>query len=219
MDKVIRFLQDLAANNNRDWFDANKERYIESRNKVLFMTDVLIHEIKKFDPEIPQMDPKKCMLRIFRDVRFSNDKRPYKTNFGSFIADGGRKSQLAGYYFHIEPDGSFLGGGVYMPEAEQLKAIRNYISRFPEEFLEIINEPEFKAIYPEMYDHKLKTSPKGFPKDHPHIDLLRFKSFIFSTPVSNDILSKGDFINHSVRAFKELHKVNSYLNDAIRNLS
>ena len=128
MNQVIRFLQDLSENNNREWFQENKTRYDESRKKALFLTEVVINEIRKFDPEIPLLDPKDCLFRIFRDVRFSHDKRPYKTNFGSFMAKGGRKSVYAGYYFHIDPAGSFAGGGIYMPAAEPLKAIREYMA-------------------------------------------------------------------------------------------
>jgi uncharacterized protein (TIGR02453 family) len=216
MEKVLQFLRELSKNNTREWFDANRDRYQESKEKVLFVTDVLVNEIRKFDPEIPVLNAKDCMFRIFRDVRFSNDKRPYKTNFGSFISKEGRKSQFPGYYFHIEPGESFVGGGVYMPAAEPLKAIRQYISRFPEEFLEIINQPEFKSVYPEMYDHQLKTSPKGFPKDHEYIHLLRYKSYVFSSPVSDQKITNGDFIEIAVDAFKQLHKFNAYLYDAFR---
>lgn len=218
MEKVLQFLRELSANNNREWFEANKKRYEESRDKVLFVTDVLLNEIRKFDTEIPVMDPKKCMFRIYRDVRFSKDKQPYKTNFGSFIAKGGRKSESAGYYFHIEPEGSFMGGGVYMPQGESLKAIRQHISRFPEEFLEITSHPDFKAFFPEMYDHQLKTAPKGFPKDHTYIHLLRYKSYVFTVPVTDNELTSGNFLKKAVDAFSQLHKVNSYLNDAMRKI-
>lgn len=215
MEKVLQFLKDLAANNNREWFNANRDRYDESRNKILFITEVLINEIRKFDQDIPAMDPKECMFRIFRDVRFSNDKRPYKTNFGSFIAKGGRKSENAGYYFHIEPSGSFIGGGIYMPQAGPLKAIRNHVEKHPEEYLAIINNPEFKAFFPEMMDHKLKTAPRGIDKDHPYIELLRYKSFAFSCPVSNEILLSENYVETAVNAYKELHKVNAFLNEAV----
>jgi uncharacterized protein (TIGR02453 family) len=217
MEKVLQFLWELSENNDRLWFEANKPGYTESRKKVLFVTDVLINEIRKFDDSIPVLDSKDCMFRIFRDVRFSHDKRPYKTNFGSFIAKGGRKSECAGYYFHIEPGQSFLGGGVYMPAAEPLKAIRNYIARFPHEFLEIINQPEFKSIFSEMYDHRLKTAPKGFAKDHEFIHLLRYKSFVFSSHVSDQELVNGKFIEKAVEAFRQLQKVNAYLNEALES--
>lgn len=217
MERVLQFLANLAENNNRKWFDSNREWYQESREKVLFLTDVLINEIKRFDDEIPVLDAKECMFRIFRDVRFSNDKRPYKTNFGSFIAKEGRKSQHPGYYFHIEPGESFIGGGVYMPSAGPLKAIRSYISRFPEEFTEIINDPEFKSVFPEMYDHQLKTAPRGFPKDHEYMHLLRYKSYVFSAPVSNREIIDGNFIEKAVAAFKQLYKVNAFLYSALKD--
>lgn len=215
MKKVLEFLTDLSANNNREWYYANKDRYNESREKILFLTEVLINEIRKFDREIPALDPKDCVFRIFRDVRFSNDKRPYKTNFGAFISKGGRKGLFSGYYFHVDPEGSFAGGGVYMPAAEPLKAIRGYMAEHGAEFLEIINDDNFKATYPEMFDDQLKTAPKGFPKDHEFIDLLKYKSFVFSHSLSNSDLMKDNLIEQIVRSFQKLHPVNAFLNEAI----
>jgi len=217
MEQVLQFLQELSDNNNREWFNENRKRYEESREKILFLTDIFINEIRKFDPEIPLMSPKDCIFRIFRDVRFSKDKRPYKTNFGSFIAKGGRKSEYAGYYFHIEPGGSFIGGGIYMPQAGPLKAIRNHIEEHPDEFLAIINDPNFKAFFPEMMDHKLKTAPRGVDKNHPYIDLLRYKSFAFSSPVKKEILLSGNYVETCVNAYRELHKVNAFLNEALND--
>jgi uncharacterized protein (TIGR02453 family) len=218
MKDVLQFLRELAKNNNREWFEANKNWYQESRGKVLFVTDVIINEIRGFDEDMPLPDPKDCLFRIFRDVRFSHDKRPYKTNFGSFIAKGGRKGEDAGYYFHIEPGASFAGGGLYMPAAEPLRAVREHISRNAEAFLDIINQPGFKAVYPEMYDHRLKTAPKGFPKDHEYIHLLRYKSFVFSAPLKDDDIANGKFIEKSIAAFKQLHPVNVFLNEALIDL-
>ena len=215
MEQVLQFLQQLAENNNRDWFNDNRKKYEESREKILFLTDVFINEIRKFDSEIPMMNPKDCMFRLFRDVRFSKDKRPYKTNFGSFIAKGGRKSEYAGYYFHIDPTGSFTGGGIYMPQAGPLKAIRNHIEKHPKKFLSIINNPDFKSYFPNMMDHKLKTAPRGVDKDHPNIELLRYKSFAFSSPVKKEALLSEKYVETSVNAFRELYKVNAFLNEAL----
>lgn len=217
MEKVLQFLRELSKNNNREWFEANKNWYQESREKVLFVTDVLVNEIRKFDAEIPVLDAKDCLFRIYRDVRFSHDKRPYKNNFGSFISKEGRKSQLPGYYFHIEPNESFVGGGVYMPDTEPLKRIRQYIARFPEEFTEIINQHKFRTALPEMYNHQLKTAPKGFPKDHEFIHLLRYKSYVFSAPVSNKNITNGTFIENVVNACKQLHKMNAYFYEALKD--
>lgn len=218
MKKILQFLEDLSENNNRDWFNEHRDRYEENKDKMLFITEVLITEIRKFDPEIPMLSPKDCLFRIFRDVRFSKDKRPYKTNFGSFISKGGRKGDWPGYYFHIDPAGSFIGGGVYMPQAETLRAIRNYIADNASEFIEITQDEEFRKIYPEMYDHKLKTAPKGFPKDHEFIDLLKYKSYVFSTTLDKKILLGDSFIDYIVHSYRELHRVNDFLNRAISKI-
>jgi uncharacterized protein (TIGR02453 family) len=217
MLQVIQFLNELSENNNREWFQKNKKRYDESREKVLFLTEVVINEIRKFDPDVPLLEPKDCLFRIFRDVRFSNDKRPYKTNFGSFIAKGGRKSMHAGYYFHIEPSGSFVGGGIYMPAAEPLKAIRQYIAENGEEFLSLINSKNFIKVYPEMMDDKLKTAPKGYSPDHEFINLLKYKSFAFSSQFDKSQILADNFIEKLVHSFKTLHPVNRFLNDALEN--
>ena len=215
MDKVLQFLKELSENNNREWFNDNKKRYNESKEKILFLTDVFINEIGEFDSVIRGVSPKACIFRIFRDVRFSKNKAPYKTNFGSFIAKGGRKSINPGYYFHIEPNQSFVGGGVYMPQAEPLRAIRNYMADNAPEFKNIINDKDFKKVFPEMYDHQLKTAPKGFPKDHEFIELLRYKSFIFSNSIDNKNITGTDFVKNAVNSFKQLNKVNNFLTEAL----
>jgi uncharacterized protein (TIGR02453 family) len=217
MLQVLEFLHDLSENNDRKWFQKNKNRYDESKEKILFLTELLINELRKFDSDIPALEPKDCMFRIFRDVRFSNDKSPYKTNFGSFIAKGGRKSMYAGYYFHIEPNSSFVGGGIYMPAAQPLKSIREYIAENGEEFLSIINNPNFKTFYPGMMDDKLKTSPKGFSPNHEFIELLRYKSFAFSSQLNKSQILANDYVQHLVQSFKTLQPVNHFLNEALDN--
>lgn len=215
MEKVLEFLKELSANNNREWFQDNKKWYNESREKMTFLTDVLINEIGKFDPAVRGVLTKDSMFRIFRDVRFSKDKRPYKTNFGSFICKGGRKSVNPGYYFHLEPGGCFIGGGIYMPPAEPLRAIRNFMAEHAEEYREIIDDPDFKKEFPEMYDDKLKTAPKGFPKDHEHIDLLRYKSFIFSKTFNDSVVTGDKYVQEMVSAFHRLYPVNRFLYQAV----
>lgn len=215
MEKVLHFLSELSVNNNREWFEQNKQWYLESREKVLFITEVFINEIRKFDKTIPVMDAKDCLFRIYRDVRFSKDKRPYKCHFGSFISNGGRKSEGPGYYIHIEPAKTFVGGGIYMPTSPLLKAIREYIASNGQEFKEVINDEAFTSALPEVFDDRLKTAPKGFPADHPHIDLLRFKSFAFSAHISDNLLMNGKFIDETLIKFKELHRINLLLYDAL----
>lgn len=215
MQEVLNFLSELRENNNKEWFDLNRDRYEQSRKKVLFLTELVIHEISSFDPEIGSLQAKDCVFRIFRDVRFSNDKTPYKINMGSFIARGGRKGMGAGYYFHIEPGGSFVGGGSYCPPAEYLKALRTEIFDHPEEFKRLITTDSFKKTYPEMYDDKLKTAPKGFPKDFQEIDLLKYKSYAFTSRIPDQVVANENYVGKIVEAFRELTPVNRFLNGAI----
>lgn len=215
MQQVLNFLSELKENNNKEWFDQNRDRYQECRKKVLFLTEVIIHEAGKFDSEIGIQDAKNCVFRIFRDVRFSNDKTPYKTNMGSFIAKGGRKSVSAGYYIHIEPGGSFVGGGSYCPPADALKAFRTEIFDQPEDFKQLINNESFRKIYPKLYDDKLKTAPKGFPKDFADIDLLKYKSFAFGSPIDDSVVASDAFVENILRSMKELYPVNKFLNSAL----
>lgn len=215
MQEVLHFLSELKENNNKEWFDLNRHRYEASRKKVLFLTEMMIQEISKFDPEIGNPDPKNCVFRIFRDVRFATDKTPYKTNMGSYIAPGGRKSISAGYYIHIEPGGSFVGGGSYCPPPDALKAIRTEIFDHPEEFKQLITTNSFRNVYPEMYDDKLKTAPKGFPKDFPEIDLLKYKSFAFTSKLDDSAVTSDFYVGKIVVSLKELYPVNRFLNAAL----
>ncbi len=215
MQEVLNFLSELKENNNKEWFDQNRIRYEASRKKVLFLTELVIHEIAKFDSEIGVQDPKNCVFRIFRDVRFGADKTPYKTNMGSYIAKGGRKSTAAGYYLHIEPGSSFIGGGSYSPTPEALKAIRTELFDHPEDFKQLIQKESFRKVYPDMYDDKLKTAPKGFPKDFPEIDLLKYKSYAFTSGLDDSVVTSEAYVTKIVAAMKELYPVNRYLNIAL----
>lgn len=215
MQEVLHFLSELKENNNKEWFDLNRNRYEASRKKVLLLTEKVIHEIARFDPDIGVPDPKNCVFRIFRDVRFAADKTPYKTNMGSYIAPGGRKSISAGYYIHIEPGGSFVGGGSYCPPPDALKAIRTEIFDHPEEFNQLISKNSFRKVYPEMYDDKLKTAPKGFPKDFQEIDLLKYKSFAFTSKLDDSIVTSDSYVEKIVDSMKELYPVNRFLNTAL----
>jgi len=215
MQQVLNFLSELKENNNKEWFDQNRDRYEQSRKKVLFLTERIIHEISGFDPEIGHPEAKNCVFRIFRDVRFATDKTPYKTNMGSYIAKGGRKSISAGYYIHIEPGASFVGGGAYCPPADALKALRTEIFDHAEGFKQLIYSDSFRKTYPEMYDDKLKTAPKGFPKDFPEIDLLKYKSYAFTSRIDDSVVTSDAYVGKVVAAMKELYPVNRFLNDAL----
>ena len=215
MKEVLDFLKDLSRNNNRDWFQANKPRYESSVEKILALTEIINKELTRIDPEISIMNPKEYLFRIFRDVRFSNDKSPYKTHFGIYIAPGGKKSNKAGYYLHIEPGNSIIAGGIWCPEANILKAVRTEIQDFPEEFKKIINNPDFKKYFPAIEGERLKTAPKGFDKNFSDIDLLCYKSYCITTPVDDNYLLNDQIIFQMLKLCSLIQKLNSFLNNAI----
>jgi len=215
MKEILGFLKDLEANNTREWFDQNRERYDLTRKKFLAVAEILIHEIRQFDEEIPVLNPKDCIFRIFRDVRFSNDKRPFKSNYGCFIARGGKKSGFAGYYLHIQPGECFLSGGIYMPPPEHLQAMRQEIFYHPQGYLEIIGDKEFKETFTLEYFDKLKTAPKGYPKEWEHVELIKNRSYAVGHPIEEESLFSPDFLARTIEIFKIIHPYNRYLNRAV----
>ncbi|HWA06652.1 MAG TPA: DUF2461 domain-containing protein, partial [Ignavibacteria bacterium] len=176
---TIDFLKKLKKNNNRDWFNANKKLYEDARYDFEVFVFELIQKIAEFDETVSGLEPKDCMFRIYKDVRFSKDKTPYKTNFGAAINKGGRKLSIAGYYIHISPTEYFLGSGLYMPSPEKLLAVRNNISAKSAKFKSIVEGKEFKKNFGKLWNgDTLKTVPKGFDKEHPMGEYLKLKSFI-----------------------------------------
>lgn len=215
---VYEFLLELRENNNREWFHANKKKYDRAKKDFQLFIDLSIEQIKHIDTDINGIQSKDCIFRIFRDVRFSGDKRPYKTNFGAFISKQGRKSRFGGYYIHIEPQQSFLGGGCYMPESKVLKAIRTEIYHHSEEFKSIIGSKQFKIHFNELYGDKLKTAPRGFPKNFEEIDLLNYKNYAVIKPISDDLLMSNRFPLEIENTFNALRPLNQFLNEIVNDL-
>lgn len=215
---TFEFLVDLRLNNERNWFKENENRYKLAKLEFENYIDLLIPELKKIDETIDVISAKSCMFRIFRDVRFSKNKEPYKNNFGAFIAKGGRKSPFAGYYVHFEPDGSFLGGGIYMPQPNYLKAIRTTIFNNPKKYMNIIDNPKFKEVFGGIYGEKLKTAPRGFPKDFPDIDLLRNKHYAVIKNIDSEFWFKKDNIKKATKIFEVQYEFNKYLNEIVKKV-
>ncbi len=216
MEKTIDFLKKLKLNNNRDWFEANKEKYLNAKEEYEAVIDKVIKGVAKFDKRIaPDMKGKDCTFRIYKDVRFSKDKTPYKTNMGASINPGGKKSLSAGYYFHAEPGGSFLAGGVYMPEPAALNAIRQEIDYNAAPLLKILKSAGFKKYFKGFDEEgQLKTAPKGFEKDHPHIEMIRNKHFVVSYPISDKQLLAKNLPEIITGGFKAMHPLMVYLRAA-----
>ena len=215
MQTILNFLSDLKQNNNRDWFQKNKDKYENAKSMFFELVDILIMKINEFDPSIGVLPAKDCVFRIYKDVRFSKDKTPYKTNMGAYIARGGRKTNLAGYYLQIEPGASFAGGGIYRPHPDILKAVRSEISENAASFKSILNKPAFKTVFPEFYGEKLKTAPHGFDKNHPDIDLLRNKSYTVIKSLSDKDLTDSSFLEKLIEIFKIQKPFNDFLNACI----
>lgn len=215
MSKIIPFLQEIAQNNNREWFNDNKKNYKEALLEFETLMQQLIESISLFDRDISELTPKSTIFRIYRDTRFSHNKQPYKTHFGAYMAKKGRKSQYAGYYLHIEPGSSFLGGGLYRPDTSALKKIRQQIDYNADELRKIINHSDFKQTFGTMEGEKLKTSPRDYSPDHPDIDLLNHKDFVATTPFDPHDIIKPDFIEFCTTKFKALNPLINYLNHAI----
>jgi uncharacterized protein (TIGR02453 family) len=218
LQNTSKFLISLQHNNNREWFKANEKLYQTAKKEFETLIELLILGIKEFDTEISNISAKDCVFRIFRDVRFSHNKEPYKANFGAFIAPNGRKSEYAGYYVHFEPGNSFLGGGIYMPQPDVLRAIRNAIYDDSKHYKDIINNPKFKKYFSEIYGEKLKTAPKGFPKDFPDIDLLKPKHYALSHPISDSFWQTDKILVNALDIFKTQFTFNRFLNYIIKDM-
>lgn len=212
MKKVIDFLSGLKLNNNREWFEANKKQYEAAKLEFEGLLNKLIPMIYKFDPEIGLLTAKDCVFRIYRDVRFSKDKSPYKTNMGGYINKGGRKGMYAGYYVHIEPGSSMLAGGIYMPPPDVLKKARQEVYYHSEEFKSILNGKEFKKVFRQMEEDKLSRPPKDFPADFKDVDLLKYKSYTVLHTVKDETLLGKDLMEYIASVFKVLHPFNRFIN-------
>ena len=221
MKTCISFLRELIANNHKEWFDAHRNDYREAQNEFNGFVDRLIAGIRAFDPTIGAITAKDCVYRIYRDVRFTNDKTPYKNHFGAYIAQGGRKSPLGGYYFHIEPAGagylnhSMWAGGIYCPDAPTLKAIRTDIYEHPDEYKSIIQNREFTDTFKWFDGNMLTTAPKGFPKDFSNIDLIKRKDYTYYRNIDEQTLIGDTLLEESIRVFQLTLPFNRFMNRAI----
>jgi uncharacterized protein (TIGR02453 family) len=210
--ELLVFLSDMTENNNRDWFNNNKDKFLLLKAGFEKFIQSLIPEIYKIDPSIGPLEAKDCIFRIYRDVRFSKNKDPYKNHFGANISKGGRKSKNAGYYIHLQAGQSFLAAGAYMPEPEALKDIRYEIFEKNEKFRSIIDNKQFKNYFPKLEGEKLKTIPKGFPKEFEDIEFLKLKSFEIIHQISDNLLLSDDFDKYLLKVIEVAHPYNNFMN-------
>lgn len=213
---TLKFLSDLSLNNNRDWFQANKKLFDAAQDNVTGFAGYLIGEIGKFDAAVGGLDPKACVFRIYRDVRFSKDKSPYKTNLGAYISPGGRRSMLPGYYFHVEPGRSFVAGGKHIPDGPELLKLRTAIAENTDEFLKIVEKKSFLDAFGKVRGESLKSAPKGFDPEHKAIDYLRLKEYMaFTEFPDEEFLTSAAFPKHLVKLAKEMYPLIAFLRKAL----
>ena len=218
MKNVIPFLEDLNNNNDRDWFQANKKRYLEAKDEFEAFINALIPKLGDIDKDIAGLEPRQCIFRIYRDVRFSKDKSPYKTNMGAAMTRGGRKNPYATYYVHIEPGNVFAGGGIWMPPAPVLKAMRQEIYYNADEFKGIIESPAFTRYFKKLEGESLKRPPRDFPVDFADIDLLKHKSYIVAVGIDDAIVSSDAFTEKLLDVYSALYPFNTFINRALTDI-
>ena len=217
LPSTFDFLKGVAENNDRDWFKLHKKEYEDSLKNILEFTSQIIKALSKIDPVIPDtLEAKNCVMRIYRDVRFSKDKAPYKTNFGIAISANGTNFNGPGYYIHVQPSTCFIAGGSWFPEAEQLKAIRQEIDYNSSDWHEIIDSKDFKNAFGDLdAEGKLQTSPKGYAPTHPDIEYLKLKSFTAGAKLSDQDLTSAESVKIVSGLFEKLYPFNVFLRNAI----
>jgi uncharacterized protein (TIGR02453 family) len=211
----FHFLERLTENNNRDWFAQNKKDYDFAFSSFHDFTNNLIASISSFDKSIGTLEAKDCTFRIYRDVRFSHDKSPYKTNMGAYIARGGRKSPFAGYYFHIQPNESFLSGGIYMASPDIMLRIRKDIVSLSDEFKSIVEDADFRNTFSHLGNESLKRVPQGFDSRSVVAEYLKLKHITPHQNINIEDFSNPSLLEKSSMVFKRMYPLISFINRAI----
>lgn len=214
----LLFLDDLKANNNRDWFQANKKRYDIFKKDYHQLVASFLDAMKPLDASLEMLEIKNCTFRINRDIRFSKDKSPYKSHIGVWLSSGSKNNNRAGYYVHIERGASFIAGGFYAPESEDLKKVRKEIAFFYEDLEAILDNKTFKkefGTFARTEKSTLKNPPKGYDKEHPAIDLLKLKSFEVAQKFDIDEITQKDFVSKMTKKLILLKPLNEFMNRAL----
>jgi uncharacterized protein (TIGR02453 family) len=210
---ALDFLQQLKENNNKPWFEANKPKYLNELNHIQTFADALLQELSKTDV-LETASGKKSVYRIYRDIRFSKDKTPFKTYWGGSYTRA-TAARRGGYYFHLEKGNSFFAGGFWGPNATDLKRIRAEFAQDPESFRKILTSKSFISNFGTLQGEQLKTKPTGFDADHPAIDLLRFKQFLVIKRFTDEEVLSPHFLTEAVEAFKNMRPFFDYMSEVL----
>ncbi|RTY74333.1 DUF2461 domain-containing protein [Flavobacterium sp. LS1R10] len=216
--ETLQFLDDLKANNNRDWFLENKKRYERFKKDYQQLVGDLLDAMKPLDPSLEMLEIKNCTFRINRDIRFSKDKTPYKSHLGIWLSSGAKGLNRSGYYIHLEKGASFIAGGLYCPESHDLKKMRKEIAFFHEDLEAILEKKDFKKEFNDFDRNEkntLKNPPRGYEKEHPAIELLKLKSFESSQKIDFSAAAKKDFVAVMSQKLIVLKPLNDFINRAL----
>lgn len=215
-NEILKFLDELSKNNNKEWFENNRKRYEKVQTEIKSFIATWIEEYSKIDESIAHLDPKKCTFRINRDVRFSTNKTPYKNNLGAYLAKGGKGSNYAGFYLHLEPNNCFFGAGNYQPIPEDLAKIRQEIDYNFSDFKKVLSNKKLTANFDKLsQENKLKRPPKGYDENNEAIEYLKLKGFtVFKKLKDNEITSK-DFVKNITELSTSVKPFIDFLNNAI----
>ncbi|MFV7236838.1 DUF2461 domain-containing protein [Flavobacterium sp. ZB4R12] len=215
---TLQFLDDLQANNNRDWFLENKKRYEAFKKDYHQLVSDFLDAMKPLDSSLEMLEVTNCTFRINRDIRFSKDKSPYKSHLGVWLSSGAKGQNRSGYYIHLEKGASFIAGGLYCPEAEDLKKMRKEIAYFHDDLEAILDEKHFKKEF-NAFDRNekntLKNPPRGYEKEHPAIEFLKLKSFESSQKIDISEVTKKDFVATMSKKLIALKPLNDFINRAL----
>lgn len=221
---TLPFFMELERNNNREWFQSNKVRWDSIREEFTELTAQVIDALSPLDPTIGHPDPKRCLYRIYRDLRFSPDKRPYKTHIAFFLSSGGiKRSGAPGYYLQIGQsdygleEGCSLGGGIFMPDAPTLAAIRQEIYYNYDEFRTIVDNPTYRKFYGETFFTvgKLSRAPKGYPNDWEGADWLKYKDYCTMYSLSKKDVTSPQLLDRIMEAFQASLPLNRFIQRAM----
>lgn len=213
---TLKFLKDLKKNNEKPWFEKNKDLYLGAKEDIEHLVEQVIDGFGKIDPDIANLQPKDCTYRIYRDVRFSKDKTPYKINMGAYLNRGGKKAPTAGYYMHIEPGRSMAGGGLWMPLAPELNKVRQEIDYSLSEWNSIVTARAFKKNFPEGLEKEdqLSRPPKGYDEENPAIEYLKLKSYIVTRSFTDAEVQSRSFAKEVIKTFESMKDFVYFLNRA-----
>lgn len=212
---VLRFLSQIALHNDREWMAAHRGEYEEARAAFEGLTEDLIHALVLVEPAVATLTVKDCTYRFYRDTRFSPDKSPYKRHMGAYVNPKGKKSPHGGYYLHLEPGGCEIAGGSYCLEPKILRAVRESVCDRIDEFRGIVEGERFRQLFPAIGMERVKTVPKGFPRDFPWPDYIRCKDYCVGCAVGDDFFDRPDWMERAVEVFAVMKPFIDFVNDTV----